>query len=89
MALIARFRRHYPGDVWHAPYYPTRDRVIPFGLFWLYYREISGNLALERVAAAGGVRALSIFGAQLFAKKDARLPDALRDDLRAAHLPIE
>ena len=70
-----------------ASYYPTRDGIIPFICFWAYMRALHANLAFERIAAAGGIRALGTFGAQMFGKNGSELPESLRSDLRAAYIP--
>lgn len=39
---------HGPG-VLYAEGYPTADRVIPWGLFWMLYHRLPATLALTRV----------------------------------------
>lgn len=82
--LLADFRRHYPDPTLYASSrYRTRDGVIPFGAFWLYYRRISAQLALERVNMMRAV--LNAVGVA-FGKEGAGLPQSVRADLKEAGL---
>jgi len=80
--LIARFRRHYQDpSLWSSPEYRTPDHVIPFGMFWIYLRAISANLALERLSET---RAISNALAQAFSKNG--VPDSIRRDQRDGYV---
>lgn len=81
VAYVAQFKRHYPGEYW-SPRYRTRDHVIPFGVFWVLFREIPVNAALERVSEMRAV--LNAIGMAF--RKDSALPDSVREDLRTARL---
>lgn len=84
MAFLAQFRRHYAdGSLYQSPRYRTRDHVIPFGAFWIYFREIPVTAALERVSA---MRATLNAVGIAFGGKGASLPDSVREDLKAARL---
>lgn len=80
--LVARVRFYYP-DLWRDARYPTRDRIIPFPLFWLYAASLGATLAHQRVqhtrATAGAI-------AMALAKKGAELPESLTADMRDAFL---
>lgn len=81
--LVTRFRRHYPADVWRSPTYRTRGHIIPFGLFWIYYRAMESAHAFERIHQ---VKAISAALSLSLAGKDGSLPESLRADLRDAFL---
>ena len=80
--LLARFRRHYqdPG-LYRSPAYATRDQVIPFGVFWIYWNAMPGTLAEERLSEA---RAIGHALALAFGKANAPLPKSVVEDQRAA-----
>jgi hypothetical protein len=68
--------------VWCDRRYRTDEHIIPFGLFWIYYRALESNLALERVQqlrAVGGAIGVA-FG------KGSELPPSVQSDLRDAYL---
>ncbi len=69
--------------MWRDRAYRTRGHVIPFGLFWIYYRAMESNLALERIQFT---KAVSSAIGLAFAGKDASLPEPLRAELRDAFL---
>lgn len=46
--LIARFIRFYGMAAWANPSYPTRDGIIPFGLFYLLLVAMANVSAAER-----------------------------------------
>lgn len=82
--LLARFRRFYPDPaLWRGRQYRTRDRVIPFGLFWIYYRAMPSIQALERVHLARGT---SLAIGLAFAKAADGIPESLKSELRDAYL---
>jgi hypothetical protein len=82
--LLADFRRHYRDPaLYESPRYRTRDGVIPFGAFWIFYRRIPSHLALERVNMMRAVlNAISV----AFGKEGSGLPESVRRDLKEARL---
>lgn len=56
---------------------------MPFGVFWIYFREIDVHEAHARV---GELRAVLSAIGLAFAKPGAQLPQAVRDDLTIARL---
>lgn len=81
--LLARFRRHYQDpSLYESRRYRTRDRTIPFRLFWIYAERIPANLAYERLSDARAIgSALS-----LAFSKSAQLPDSIQKDQRDAFI---
>lgn len=81
--MLARFRRHYQdGSLYESPRYRTRDRVIPFGVFWIHYSQIPANLAYERLSemrAIGGALAAAF-------SKDSRTPRSIQEDQRESYV---
>lgn len=69
--------------MWRSPRYRTRDHVIPFGLFWIYYRAMAANHALERI---NQTKAVATAIGMCFANKDADLTEATQAELREAFL---
>lgn len=80
--LLARFQRFYGAALYRAPHYRTADHVVPFGLFWIYYRAMESTQALERVQHT---KAVSMAIGLAFGK-DGKLPESVTADLQAAFL---
>lgn len=81
--LETRFRARFGTDVWRSPEYPTADRIIPFGLFFLYFREIPALEAMERVNTS---IALKIAIDRAFAKEGDSEHPMLVADFETAYL---
>lgn len=41
----------FPG-LFHAPFWPTRDHVVPWRMFWLMFPYIGQRVAFEQVQGA-------------------------------------
>ena len=52
---VAHFLRFYGAGALRGPGWPTRDGVIPWGLFWLLYHQLRHVTALERLNEAQAV----------------------------------
>lgn len=46
---LALFIRYYGAQAWRNSTYPTRDKVIPFRLFYFLNRCLEPNIAYEQV----------------------------------------
>lgn len=55
MVAKAHFIRFYGAAEYRGPQWQTRDRVIPWHLFWTEYRAMRHAHALERLQFARGV----------------------------------
>lgn len=69
MVAKAQFIRFYGAAEYRGPQWQTRDRTIPWHLFWVEYRAMRHVHALERLNLARGVT----LGLTLAMAKDAEI----------------
>jgi hypothetical protein len=67
--LVSRFIRFYGMDAWTNPTWPTRDRVIPFKLFFAMLIALTNIEAGEQVQA---YHAALLAGAMIHGGEDGR-----------------
>lgn len=67
--LFARFVQVYGMAAWHSPAWPTRDRVIPFQLFYAMIGALANVTAADQLTA---YYAALLAGAQVHGGTDGR-----------------
>lgn len=80
---IARFIYHFGPGAWRNEAWPTRDRVVPYQLFyWLDVCLVENLLALDELHTALGV---SLGYANARSGKEGKVKSAMRSARRSAY----